>query len=53
MGFWKDVSIDMQRGMSKETAIKVNAVLRTSNDKEERARAIQEGELNIKLNTMP
>lgn len=53
MGFWKDVSMDMQRGMSRETAIRINAILRTSNNKEERDKAIREGEREIKLNTLP
>lgn len=54
MGYWKDVAYDMSRGMSRETAERVNAILRskTSTDKE-KARANQEGEWEIKLNTMP
>ena len=52
MGFWKDVAYDMSRGMSKQTAIEVNATLRFSDDPEEKAKATQKGELEIKLNKL-
>lgn len=53
MGYWKDVAYDMSRGMSRETAIKVNVVLRDKNATEqERKKAIALGESEIKLNTI-
>ena len=53
MGYWKDVAYDMSRGMSRKTAEKVNAVLRSKDvTEEERQKAVQEGEFEIKLNTM-
>lgn len=51
MGFWKDVAYDMSRGMSRETAITVNAVLRDKNasvQAKQKAEAL--GECEIKLN---
>ena len=54
MGFWKDVSLDMQMGMSKERAIKLNSELRYGNlTTEEKQRKIAEAEADIKLNSMP
>lgn len=51
MGYWKDVAYDISRGMSKETAEKVNAILRNPNaTKEEKDKAAQEGEHDIALN---
>ena len=53
MGYWKDVAYDISRGMSKEKAIEVNAVLRNPNStSEDRMKAKIEGEWDIKLNTM-
>ena len=53
MGYWKDVAYDMSRGMSRKTAERINAVLRSKDaTKEERQKAAQEGEFEIKLNTM-
>ena len=54
MGYWKDVSYGMSRGMSRQTAERVNAILRSKDaTEEEKQRANQEGEFEIKLNTMP
>ena len=53
MGFWKDVAYDMSRGMSRESAIRVNAALRNENlsaSKKQRIEALAEAE--VKLNTM-
>ena len=53
MGFWKDVSYDMQRGMSKEKAIIVNAAIRDKNiSEEERKRIVALAEAEVKLNRM-
>ena len=53
MGYWKDVAYDMSRGMSRQTAEKVNAKLRYGNLTEaERDKLIAEGEADIKLNSM-
>lgn len=53
MGYWKDVAYDMSRGMSRQTAERINAQLRYGNlTEEEKARINQEGEFEIKLNTM-
>lgn len=52
MGFWKNVALDMQHGVSKETAIKCNAVIRYSNNAEEIAKAEQELQWESKLNNM-
>lgn len=50
MGFWKDVSYDISRGMSRETAIKVNAILRDKHSTEtEKKYAEQLGEAEIKV----
>lgn len=54
MGYWKDVAYDIQRGMSRQTAERVNAQLRYGNlTEEERKRIVAEGEADIKLNSMP
>ena len=54
MGYWKDVSYDMSRGMSRQTAERINAQLRYGNlTEEERKRIVAEGEADIKLNSMP
>lgn len=53
MGYWKDVAYDVSRGMSRETAERVNAQLRYGNlTEEERNKIIAEGEADIKLNSM-
>lgn len=53
MGFWKSVAYDMQRGMSKERAIEVNAALRDrSITEEERKKIVSKGEAEIKINSM-
>ena len=53
MGYWKDVSYDIQRGMSRKTAERVNAQLRYGNlTKDERDTIIAEGEADIKMNSM-
>lgn len=53
MGFWKDVSLDMFRGMSKDSAIKYNAQLRYGNlSKEEQDKLIAEKEAEIVINSM-
>lgn len=54
MGFWKDVALDMSRGMSKEDAIKVNATLRDPKATEEEKRRVEaKTEANLKINMMP
>ena len=54
MGFWKDVAYDMSRGMSRQTAIEVNAVLRDKNASTEAKKKTEAlGECEIKLNSMP
>ena len=54
MGYWKDVAYDMSRGMSRETAERVNAELRYGNlTEEERKKVNAEGEAEIALNSMP
>lgn len=54
MGFWKNVAYDMQRGMSKQTAIKVNS---NKFDKNltalDRKKIEAEGEAEIALNSIP
>ena len=53
MGFWKDVQMDMQRGMSKEKAIELNAKLRYGNlSKEDREKEISKAEAELKIDTM-
>ena len=52
MGFYKDVAYDMSRGMSKQTAIKVNAILRSNTSVEAKQKAFALGEADVKLNTM-
>lgn len=53
MGFWKDVDMDMQRGMSKEKAIELNAALRYGNlSKEEKQRIEQKAEWDLKIDRM-
>ena len=53
MGYWKDVSYDIQRGMSRQTAERINAL---RYDKfvsdEERRREEAKAEAEIKLNAM-
>lgn len=54
MGFWKDVAYDMQRGMSKQDAIKLNADLKYGNlSEEKKAKRIAKAEADLKLNSMP
>ena len=54
MGYWKDVAYDMSRGMSRQTAERVNAQLRYGNlTEEERQKVNAEGEADIVLNSMP
>ena len=51
MGFWKDVYYDMQRGMSKEKAIEVNAAIRDKSiSEEERKQIVALAEAEVKLN---
>lgn len=51
MGFWKDVAYDMSRGMSRETAIEINAILRDKNSTErDRKMAEAKGETEIIIN---
>lgn len=53
MGYWKDVAYDISRGMSRQTAERINAGLRYGNLTEtERDKLIAEGEADIKLNSM-
>lgn len=52
MGYWKDVAYDISRGMSRQVAEQTNAILRYSNDKQERQKALVLGEADIKLNTL-
>jgi hypothetical protein len=52
MGFWKDVVYDMQRGMSKEQAIKLNATLKYGKP-EEKKKAEAIAEADLKVDTMP
>jgi hypothetical protein len=53
MGFWKDVAYDMQRGMSKQDAIRLNADLKYGNlSKEEKARLEAKAEANLKIDSM-
>ena len=54
MGFWKDVAYDMQRGMSKQDAIRLNTDLKYGNlSKEEKVRLEAKVEADLKLNSMP
>ena len=41
MGFWKDVAYDMQRGMSRDKAIELNAKLRSDKYSLEEKRKIE------------
>lgn len=53
MGFWKEVAYDMSRGMSRQTAIHVNAVLRDKNaNAEDKKKAEALGECETKLNKL-
>ena len=53
MGFWKDVSYDMSRGMSKQTAINLNYQLRYAKlTEQEKRKAEALAEAEVKLNTM-
>lgn len=53
MGYWKDVLYDTQRGMSLDTAIKLNADLRYGNkSKEEKNKLASIAEAEIKINTL-
>ena len=53
MGYWKDVAYDMQRGMSRATAEKLNAELRYGKlSKEEKAKLEAKAEAEIKLRSM-
>ena len=53
MGFWKDVAYDMQRGMSKQDAIRLNSDLKYGNfSKEEKARLEAKAEADLKIDSM-
>lgn len=53
MGFWKEVSMDVQRGMTIEKATALNAELRYGkHTKEENEKLVAEAEASIKLNSM-
>ncbi len=53
MGFWKEVSMDVQRGMTIEKATALNAELRYGkHTKEEKEKLVAEAEASIKLNSM-
>lgn len=53
MGFWKEVSMDMRRGMSKEKAVELNAQLRYGNlSREEKEKLTAKAEADVKLNTL-
>jgi len=54
MGFWKDVAMDMQCGMSKERAISINAKLRYGTEEEKAEARVEEAIAlaEIKINTM-
>jgi len=54
MGFWKDVAMDMQHGMSKERAISINAKLRYGTEEEKAEARVEEAIAlaEIKINTM-
>lgn len=54
MGFWKDVTIDMQCGMSKERAISINVKLRYGTEEEKAEARVEEAIAlaEIKINTM-
>lgn len=53
MGYWKNVAYDMSRGMSRETAERVNALrYNKSISNEERKREEAKAEAEIKLNSM-
>ncbi len=53
MGFWKYVAYDISRGMSKQTAVTLNAELRYGNCTESEKRVIEAmAEAEIKLNTL-
>lgn len=50
MGFWKDVSYDISRGMKKDEAIQLNAELKFGNlTKEEKARLESKAEAELKI----
>ena len=56
MGFWKDVSMDIHQGMSKEKAISINARLRYGTPEEKEAAKKEENffyNVEQKINSMP
>ena len=55
MGFWKDVAIDIQNGMSKEKATKLNAKLRygTPEEKQKAEREYSAYWASKKIDSMP
>ena len=53
MGFWKDVAYDMQRSMSKQDAIRLNADLKYGNlSKEEKVKLEAKAEADLKIDSM-
>ena len=56
MGFWKDVSMDIHQGMSKEKAVSINARLRYSTPEEKKLAKEEEHffyNVEQKLDSMP
>lgn len=54
MGFWSDVAYDVQRGIPKEDAIRLNAIIRDNfSSKKEIKKAEAELEALVKLNNKP
>ena len=52
MGFWKEVAYDMSRGMSKQTAINLNAELKYGNlSSEDKKKLSAIAEAEVKINT--
>lgn len=53
MGFWSEVDICMQSGMSKEKAVKITAELRFGNKTPEEKRRLEaEAEADLKLDSI-
>jgi hypothetical protein len=56
MGFWKDVSMDIHQGMSKEKAVSINARLRYGTPEERESAKEEENffyNVEQKLDRMP
>lgn len=56
MGFWKDVAMDIHRGISKEKAVSINARLRYGTPKEKESAKEEENffyNVEQKLDRMP